>query len=89
MSYHVIMVVHDLIHFQEEEAYAEMGEMMDPEDLEYLRQLHGQKLKSKKSKKKAADEDVDEYESKVLERHNNLQDEEEIKKATKTLLPIR
>jgi len=66
-----------------------MGEMMDPEDLEYLRQLHAQKLKSKKAKKKAADEDVDEYESKVMERHNNLQDEEETKKATKTLLPIR
>ena len=80
---------------QEKEAYAELGEMMDPEDLAYLKQLHGQRSKAKKSKDKKKqqnlgnDEDDDEYETKVLERHNKLQDEEETKKSTKVLLPIR
>ena len=80
---------------QEEEAYAELGEMMDPEDLAYLKQLHGQRSKAKKMKDKKKkkggdrDEDVEEYETKVMERHNKLVDEEETKKSTKVLLPIR
>jgi hypothetical protein len=68
---------------------------MDPEDLAYLKMLHGQRSKAKKGKDKkkqknvGEDEDVDEYETKVLERHSKLQDEEETKKSTKVLLPIR
>ena len=66
---------------------------MDPEDLAYLKLLHGQRSKAKKSKDKKKnavnDEDVDEYETKVLERHNKLLDDEETKKSTKVLLPIR
>ena len=75
---------------QEEEAYAELGEMMDPEDLAYLKQLHGQRSKAKKmkdkKKKKGGDrdeEDVEEYETKVMERHNKLVDEEETKSRPK------
>jgi hypothetical protein len=67
--------------------------MMDPEDLAYLRQIHKDKLettkKTKKKKAAAVAEDVDEYESKVMERHNKLLDDEEIKKSVKSLLPIR
>ena len=67
--------------------------MMDPEDLAYLRQIHKDKLetakKTKKKDKVAASEDVDEYESKVLERHNKLLDDEETRKSVKSLLPIR
>lgn len=77
--------------FQEDEAYAELGEMMDPEDLEYLKKVYKNKL-DKKSKKKSSNEDngdEDEYESKVLERHNRLKEEEQNQKSVKTLLPIR
>jgi hypothetical protein len=60
---------------------------MDPEDLEYLRKIHQHKLEKKS--KKDGDGSDDEYESKVLERHNKLKEEEDSKKSVKALLPIR
>ena len=77
------------ITLQEDEAYAEMGEMMDPEDLEYLRKVHQAKLEKKAKKKKKEDTGDDEYESEVLQRHGKLKEEEESKKGVKALLPIR
>ena len=66
-----------------------MGEMMDPEDLEYLRKVHQAKLEKKAKKKKKEDTGDDEYESEVLQRHGKLKEEEESKKGVKALLPIR